>query len=549
MSGGFRSGALLGLVLGLLLLRLVTLGAAPLFDQTEGRYGEIGREMAAGGDWITPTLHGGEPFWGKPPLHFWMTAASIRLFGANEWAARLPGYLASLGLLLLTARAGGAAGGRDAALLAAALLGSSALFVLLAGAVLLDATFTFAVTGALVSLYVAPGGRRPSAWWGYGFFLFAALGLLAKGPVALVLIGAPVVLEGALTKSVRRVRGLPWFPGALVFVAVAAPWFVLAERKTPGFLDYFFFHEHLLRFLRKEYGDLYGHGHVSPYGMVWLLGFAAFLPWTPALLGLARRSWRRRVDPEGGEGGRFLWLWALSPLLFFTFSRSLSLPYVYPALPPLTVLLAREYAGPEGGERTPRWSPPFAAALLVAGVFIARREFGLGTEETARLVALPALLLALAAVAAARGGRTFRFVAAVLVFPVAVLAVAVDTPRPLAERNSTRALARAATAVSGREGAVFFEGVPPSAEFYFRGRVTDLKGNGNGIDGACAGGVPLLVREDRLDRLPAGTAARADSIGRMGRYRIFLVRPRPGAVPGRGGAPEGGEKAPEDDGR
>ena len=69
MSGGLRAGTVLGVLLALLLLRLATLGVAPLFDKTEGRYGEIGRAMAASGDWITPTLHGGEPFWGKPPLH------------------------------------------------------------------------------------------------------------------------------------------------------------------------------------------------------------------------------------------------------------------------------------------------------------------------------------------------------------------------------------------------------------------------------------------------------------------------------------------------
>lgn len=528
-----RTGALLGLVAGLLLLRLATLGLPPLFDKTEGRYGEIGRAMAESGDWITPTLHGGEPFWGKPPLHFWMTAASIRLFGVNEWAARLPGFLSSLGILLLLFRAGDRWGGRETARLAVVLLGSSALFVLLAGAALLDGTFTLAVTGALLSLFATPRSGRSRR--GYAFFLFTALGLLAKGPVAVVLIGAPPLLEGIVTRSARRVRDLPWLPGVLLLLSVAAPWYVLAERKTPGFLNYFFLHEHLLRFLRKEYGDLYGHGHVSPYGLVWILGFAAFLPWAPSVLGAARRAWGGRLRREEGDGSLFLWIAAAWPLLFFTLSRSLSLPYVYPALPPLALLLAGELAASGGGERAPRWSPLFTALLLGVGVLFARRDLGLSPAETARLLAAPIALAALAGAAAAWGGGTFRLAAAVLLFPVTVLVVTIDTPRPLAERNSTRALARTAMAASGRESAVFFDGAPPSAEFYFRGRVENLGGEGGRIGSACAEGAPLLVREDRLARLPAGAAARADSIGSAGRYRVFRIRPAAKTQPEREG--------------
>ena len=510
MSAGVALRVPLVLVGALLLLRLATLGFPPLFDTTEGRYAEIGREMAVSGDWVTPTLHGGEPFWGKPPLHFWGTALSIRLFGPDEWAARLPSFLAALGILLIVWRVGREAVGGEAAKGAVVLLAGSALFFLLSGAVLLDVTFTFAVTGASGAflLFARDRNRR---WTGLAFYLFLALGLLAKGPVVLPLVFLPILLRSVIRKSAADLLALPWLPGVAIVLLVAAPWFLLAERKTPGFANYFFIHEHVLRFLRKEYGDLYGHGHVSPYGLVWLLGFASFLPWSPAVIALALRHRRNRSSAIGEKGGAdlaYLWLWSLSPFLIFTLSRSLSLPYVFPALPPLAILLGRGLA--RGEWKGPRGSLLFSGLVLIAGVLYARFTLPLTDGETAALITAPMLLTAAGLVLLRREG-TGGLIAGTLLFPAIILSISIFTPGALERGNSTRHLAEAieregrgerTTATSNET--VFWDGMPLSAEFYFRGEAIDLKGDADMLRSIAAaddaGDRFLIARRGRLEK-------------------------------------------------
>ena len=93
----FARNPLVLLVFAVAVARLIMLGSYPLMDTTEARYGDIGRMMAESGDWITPWFRPGVPFWGKPPLSFWCTALSFKLFGVNEFTARLPHWI--LGVL------------------------------------------------------------------------------------------------------------------------------------------------------------------------------------------------------------------------------------------------------------------------------------------------------------------------------------------------------------------------------------------------------------------------------------------------------------------
>lgn len=535
-GGGDR--ALLLLVSCFLLLRLATLGVLPLFDATESRYAEIGREMAVSGNWVTPTLHGGEPFWAKPPLHFWMTALAMRIFGATEWAARLPSFLAALGTLLLTAALGRSLFGRSASLRAAVLLGSSGLFFLLAGTVLLDVTFAFATTGALGAylLHVKEPGRRR---FGLLVFFFLALGLLAKGPVAAALVLLAIGADAAFRRSARALRALPWLPGIGILLLVAGPWYLLAERATPGFLRYFFIHEHWLRYLHKEYGDLYGHGHVSPYGLVWGLAFLAFLPWTPALFGAARGALRRRGSGAGDPAGTCLWIAALAPLVFFTFSRSLSLPYVLPSLPFLALLLAREEA--EGRGAVPRRSLLLAPVLFLGGVIFTFQEFRVSAGAGAALVAAAAGVFLLA-LGATRSKRPMaRLAAGVSLVPLFLLAASLGLPGSIAETKSTRHLAETIAGLGADTGetVLFHGGIPLSAEFYLRGRVArfDPSADGTGGDVGPARDRILVLREGRERDLPLELLERLRPAGASGRHRVYRLPAR--------SAPEGGgEEAP-----
>ncbi len=523
---------LLVLLFVLLLARLLTLGMPPLFDTTEGRYGEIGRAMAASGDWITPMLPGGEPFWAKPPLHFWLTAASIRAFGVNEWAARLPGFLAALATLLLVYRAARSLrAGREEAMLAVVLLGSSLLLVLLSGVVLLDVTFTFAVTGAFASFAALLGGASRRAQ-GILFFLFLSIGLLAKGPVVLALVFLPILVWAAAKKRGGALRSLPWGPGVALLLVVVAPWFVLAERKTPGFCNYFFIHEHILRYLQSDYGDRYGHGHVSPHGLVWVLAFVAFLPWSPAVIGALRRSWRARRDEGATDDGTALLLsWALLPLLFFTFSRSLSLPYVLPSLPPLALLLARDAAAGGFARLIPGWGFFLSPVLLLAGAVYGLGTFGGMGGRGLAIPVLAALLLAAAAAAWRRGAR-LRMAVQVAIFPLFLATLALALPGGVEEGKSTRHLRNWVRENSAPppDEVFFFDGPPLSASFYFGGKARDLRGEEEEIRrlGGNGGEAVLFVREDRAKRLGDDSLSLLSQEGKSGRYLVFRVRSKGG---------------------
>ncbi|MFO5999447.1 ArnT family glycosyltransferase, partial [Pseudomonas aeruginosa] len=173
-------------------IRLLSLGSYPLMDTTEARYGEVARKMAELGDWITPWYDVGVPFWGKPPLAFWLSAGGQLLLGANEFASRLPHWL--LGVLVLwlvwdwQARED-----RRQARIACVLLGSSALFFVASGAVMTDMALALALVltmrGFWLGLHGAEGVRRREGWL---MFLGLGLGLLAKGPLTLILAGLPI---------------------------------------------------------------------------------------------------------------------------------------------------------------------------------------------------------------------------------------------------------------------------------------------------------------------------------------------------------------------
>lgn len=345
------SRLLLGVVILMLLMRLVTLGAYPLSDATEARYAEIARKMVELNDWVTPWYDYGVPFWAKPPLSTWATALSMKLFGTNEFGARFPHFLAGLLVIGLVADWLRRRDSRQA-LLAAALLTGSVLFFVAAGAVMTDMTMTagivMAMRGFWLALFGAGHERRREHWL---FFCGLALGMLAKGPVALVLCGVPIALWAIFTGNIRTTwASFSWLGGTLLVGVIALPWYILAERHTPGFLNYFLIGEHWKRFTESGWsGDRYGTAHAVPRGMIWLYAAAASLPWAlllPIVAFSQRKSPLAAPPPGDRDWIRYLWTWALAPCLFFSASRNIIWTYMLPGLPALAILgaawLARE---------------------------------------------------------------------------------------------------------------------------------------------------------------------------------------------------------------
>lgn len=328
------------------LVRLVTLGAYPLADTTEARYAEIAREMVATGNWVTPQLDDSVPFWGKPPLSTWVTAASFRIFGINEFAARLPAFIMALIVALLCYLMGAQQRGREHGQVALIVLSTTGIFFIMAGCVITDPTLVLGTTLSMVGFWRALTETRLIARvWGYLFFVGVAIGLLAKGPVAVVLTLFPVGLWVVWKNKWSIVwQRLPWISGSVLAIAISLPWYLLAEANTPGFLKYFIVGEHWKRFTESGWhGDLYGNAHARPRGTIWLYWLVAAFPWSFLFIAILLRSTLSRGSSSSisfsDDWVAYLLLWTSTPMIFFTFAGNILPSYVLPGSPAFALLM------------------------------------------------------------------------------------------------------------------------------------------------------------------------------------------------------------------
>jgi 4-amino-4-deoxy-L-arabinose transferase-like glycosyltransferase len=330
-------------------LWLAILPLRPLFNPDEGRYAEIPREMLAGGDWVIPHLNG-LAYIEKPPLQYWATALSLRLFGDNEFGARLYTALAALATLVTVALLARRLWGVAAAFRAAAVLGGMLLFVVLGQLLTLDMSLTLYMTAALAGFLAAQAsadaGRSARGWmcvaWGA-----AALGVMTKGLVAALIPAAVLVLYNAYARDLTPWRRLHAAVGVPLFLAISVPWHWLAASRLPDFLQFFFVHEHFARYLTPS------ADRQEPwwfFGVVFVLGG---LPWTLSALRVVLSGWPRPGRRAGaGASGRgafdsvlFLKIWACFVCVFFSLSDSKLIPYLLPAMPAVALLIAALPAG------------------------------------------------------------------------------------------------------------------------------------------------------------------------------------------------------------
>ncbi len=329
----------------IVILRLVLASYIPLMEFSEARYAEIARKMAAEGDWITLWFLPGEPFWGKPPMAFWSVAASFLVFGINEFAARLPAMLLTLATLVLLFQWLRRLNLSQYSWPVVVVYLSSALVLHISAVVLTDPLLILNTTLVMVCFYQAV--EKDERWAGYLMWVGLAGGLMAKGPVALVLCGLAcgswVIWTGCWGAFFSRARLIT---GPVLMLALAAPWYLLAEQKTPGFLEYFIVGEHFYRYLESEWaGDPYGAVKDMPFAIIWPMLVASGLPWSLILLWqLATESGRQRIadrwDLFDARFMKYLLCWLLLPLMFFTPARNVIITYTLPALPALALLVS-----------------------------------------------------------------------------------------------------------------------------------------------------------------------------------------------------------------
>ncbi len=307
-----------------------------LAEPDEARYAEIPREMLASGDFVTPRLNG-VPYLEKPPLLYWSNAASQRLFGLTPWAARLPTRLFGLGTVLTLLFGTAAIWGAPAGLAAAILYLAAPFGFAFSRVNLTDAPLTFFFTLTLFLARATLLRRESERRWAIASALTglaAAGGFLSKGLVAIVLPGGILLLWCLATRRTRFLSSLLFGPALPAFLVAAAPWFLLAEQRTPGFLEFFFIHEHFQRFSTST---AQRPGPVYYFVLIFLAGF---LPGIPFFFSSLKKSWRRE-DPDA----LFFLIWFAVVLVFFSLSRSKLPPYLMPAFPAAAALATRSFFG------------------------------------------------------------------------------------------------------------------------------------------------------------------------------------------------------------
>lgn len=239
----------------ILFLWLGFLEQRELFHPDEGRYAEIPREMVVSGDWITPRLNGLKYF-EKPVLQYWATAVAYRMFGVDEWTARLWTAMCGLFTLVLAYLTARRLSNVNAARVASLALASSFQFLAFGQILTLDMGVTCFLTLALAGWFGAlderltPGARRK---WALAMWAAMGLAVLSKGLIGVVLPGLVLAAHLAATRTLAPLRELDWRLGTLVLLAVVLPWFVAVQWINPEFSAFFFVHEHFDRFARADH--------------------------------------------------------------------------------------------------------------------------------------------------------------------------------------------------------------------------------------------------------------------------------------------------------
>jgi 4-amino-4-deoxy-L-arabinose transferase-like glycosyltransferase len=498
----------------ILMLGALALGLAlfetrelPLIDRDEGRYAEGAREMLASGDWLVPRLFG-VPYLEKPPLFFWMTAASCGLVGVDELGARLVSALAAAAGVVVTGLFARRAFGRRAGVLAAAVLATSGLYLVLARVVITDMLFSVLVTGALVSWFLAETGKRSFL----PFWLLAAAATLTKGPVAAVLCGLVGLGYLALERSLGDLRSLRFWIGMPVFLAIVLSWFALVEIRYPGFVYFYVYKEHLLRVAGDE--------HREPFFwyLPWVL--AGWLPWTPIAVALAPAIGRRLSEQTArGRAARFVAIWACVVLVFFSIARGKLVPYILPMFPAMAILLGDALddwlEDRAASAAVSRSVYAIAACLLLAVLAVPYAVWASPATVPPHLVALvPSALLAAAAVLLALArSHSLRPIAAVAASVAALECVVVLVASPIQRQLTTWPVVDILQKeLRPDDEVVLYSGYFPNVPFYLQRIPLFVEGNRELDFGvSLEGSGPAIVKNiAELER-------------RVGRRRLLLV--------------------------
>jgi 4-amino-4-deoxy-L-arabinose transferase-like glycosyltransferase len=307
-----------------------------LIGADEPRYAQVAREMLGRHDWITPTL-GGRPWLEKPPLYYWQAMLAYSIFGVSDWAARLPSAIdatlvvVAIYFFLKRFRPGFQL---DGALMTASAAGVIGFARAASTDMPLAAMFTIALL-AWYAWYESESHRYLAI-----FYCFLALGMLAKGPVAPLLAAMIIAIFAAGKRDSRLLLRTVWFPGVLLFCAIAIPWYIAVQIKNPEFSRVFIFEHNLARFGTNLYHHPEPFWYFVPVALIGLIPWTVFV--TASWAETIRVWWAERQQMFASEDAlnAFLMIWLIVPVVFFSLSKSKLPGYIVPALPAGTLLLA-----------------------------------------------------------------------------------------------------------------------------------------------------------------------------------------------------------------
>jgi 4-amino-4-deoxy-L-arabinose transferase-like glycosyltransferase len=353
----------LGLMVLVLILYLARLGQPPLWEPDEGRYAEVAREMVVSGDYVTPHDNF-VPYLEKPPLVYWLTAASLRVFGHNEFAVRLQAALASAGQVAITTALAEKMFGPTTGMLSGIALALSPLFFAFSRFATPDPALAFFLTAAMGCVYAgfsyADPSRGVASNWILAAAVMLALGTLTKGLVAPVLALTISLLWLLSEARLNLVTRLPWAQCIGLYLCLTLPWFVLVALRNPGFVKFFLIHEHFQRYVENTEHS-WGPWFYIPITIAGTWPWFYFVPFAlgPRLTFHQQANWpwerifrssrgpltspdaappRKGSEDSSSAALHFLLIWFCVVFIFFSIPRSKLGEYILPGLPPLAIL-------------------------------------------------------------------------------------------------------------------------------------------------------------------------------------------------------------------
>ncbi len=393
---GIFWGRLICAVVCVYLLYFAGLGACPLIDPDEPVYAQVAREMASGGGWLTPH-YGGRMWFDKPPLFYWISAASVKALGAGEFACRAPSALLTIGLLLLVYALVRRDFSRRAAALSTLVMATCLQTIVLAHAAVTDMTLTFCLMGSLYAYrrWLEVSQRPHDACrfgWAAACGAFAGLGMLTKGPVAPVLLGATFVIHLWWTRRIGYLISAEAVLGAASLALVGFPWFVaMYVLHRAAFVQGFLVANNLTRFIKAEHAAQTGRWY-SYFLNIGVL-FAFFFPWSIFLPKAICRSWRMN------DGSKLAGVWLAVVFVFFSISKTQLVTYIFPLYPAAALFVGVWFdsASPGFNVRRTLWFGAAASVLIAVAVAATVRLRFPGGEAAALVLGL--ILVALMAAA------------------------------------------------------------------------------------------------------------------------------------------------------